>query len=87
MISEQSILFSAVLVTIISASVGMVGLISAYAIFPIFYPEPTCICESLNESYEKLRQLTTIFGWFFSFIPFIYWRIWINRELKKEIEV
>lgn len=86
MISEQLILFSSVLVTIVCGVVGMVGLITVYAIFPIFYPEPTCICEELNESYESLRQLTTILGWFFSFIPFIIWRIWTDRELNKEIE-
>lgn len=87
MINDQVLLFSSIIVTLFCGVVGMIGLVSVYAIFPIIiYPEPTCVCDWLQKEYESLRQLTSILGWFFSFIPFIIWKIWVNTELNKEIK-
>ena len=84
-ISDSSIIFSGITAFLIGCLIGIVGMMGMYSIYPdIVMPEPTCECPIIHESYDRTRQTFSAFGWFFSGIPLLIWKIKVSKDINKK---
>lgn len=95
-LTSKQILFTGIIAVLISGLVGMFGMMGMYSVFPnaIGFDKPVCDFQLLPKdtecgianSYEQTRQIFTVLGWFFGFIPIVIWRLFVSWNLNQKLE-